>query len=338
MKKIIIIVIGIVMMQNLVNAQNVNLESSIISDSAHKTMVSFQRVEVKTKLLNLKYDYKAEGKDVLGIIIPKIWSDSLNTLSAMIVKSGDGGKSDQFTFDLWSQNKIGLFNSVIEVGRVVGANNIPKDFFGGRLNYRNFTAEFYEVLSHPINEGISSSDLNYGWVAYHPKYSFFALGKQNNQYWAFAGTKNLKNFGMFNFVNYQPKTGNFWFRTQSGFGEINQDFFSQQTYVDGTQYLVVPLFYSKHFSPICAKGTYSLRVDGRKTGSIQNYEAIMGKEIGGNWFRLAAGITSEYHNELRIAPSFELYKDWKSKYGRVITEIRYDMLYCAVSIYLTVKY
>lgn len=328
----------IVAMQPRVYGQKVNLESSIISDSLHKMTNSFQRVEIKIKFINLKYDYKAEGRDVLGIIIPKIWSDSSNTWSAMIVKVGDGGRSDQFTFDTWMRNRIGAFSSMVEIGRVVGSDNIPKDYFGGRWNYRNFTLEFYKVLGHPINQEFANSDLNYGWFAYHPKHVFIALGKQDNQYWGFVGTKNLRNFGTFNLLNYQPKTGNFWFRSQNGFGQINQDFFAQETYVDGAEYLVVPLFYAKHFSPICAKGTYSLRIDGRRTNDFQNYEVIMGKEIGNNLFRVATGITSEYRQDLHIAPSFELYKDWQTKGGRVIGELRYDMLYKALSIYLTVRY
>jgi hypothetical protein len=304
-----------------------------------RAQLAIQRIEVDSKVINFKYDYKLGGRDVLGIIMPKIISDSTGGWGGMIVKTGDGGKSDQFTVDTWGYKKFGQFSTFVEIGRITSQISQPIDYAGTRLACGNFTAEFYALTYHAfLDEKFTAHDATYGWIAYHPQHAFIALGKQDRQYWGLVGTRNLPHFGTFNFVNYQPETGNFWFRSQNGFGEINQKFFAQDNYIEGTSYLVVPVFFYKHFSPICAKGTYSLRIDGRRTNGVQNYEIMMGKKIGNDIVRLAVGANTEYITTLRIAPSLELYKTWKTKDIQNTIELRYDVLYKALSLYLVLKY
>jgi hypothetical protein len=256
-----------------------------------------------------------------------------------MIKVGDGARDDQFVFDTWGYKKFGRFSASVEIGRIVSQAGQPIDCIGSRLSLGNFTTEFYLLTYHPLlGEKITKQDATYGWIAYHPKHAFIALGKQDHQYWGFVGTKNLQHFGNFTFANYQPETGNFWFRSQTGFGEINQKFFCQDMYMEGTNYLVVPAFYYKHFSPICAKGSYSLKIDGRRTNDVQNYEVMMGKAIGNDVLRLAVGLNSEYQTNLRLAPSIEVYKFWPTKFGTEIIELRYDVLYKTISGYLILRY
>lgn len=324
--------------QSYLWGQSVNLENSFKVDTLSSQVLT-QRIEISTPTISFKYDYKANGRDVLGVIMPKIISDSTSSWGGVILKSGDGNEEDQFAFDTWASKKWGKFSATVELGRIVSPASKPWDFAGTRLSYRNFTTEFYALSYHPmLGEKMTKQDATYGWLAYHPKHAFIAVGKQDRQYWGFVGTKNLKRFGNFTFINYQPETGNFWFRSQSGFGEINQKFFCQDSYVEGTSYMVVPVFYYKHFSPICTKGEYSLKVDGRRTNGVQNYEIMMGKKIGDELLRVAVGINSEYQTDLRLAPSFELYKSWKFNDWQGTVELRYDLLYKTLNGYLIVRY
>jgi len=333
----IILVFVICLLSNQTFGQSVNLESTIRVDGSG-TLLAVQRVEVKGSTLTLKYDYKANGADVLGIIIPKIWSNKTSSLSGMVVKIGDGNSNDKFAFDIWGKKKFGKLTTMVEIGRIVSQANKPFDFAGTRLSYGNFTTEAYVVAHHPINHRLTKEDEIYAWIAYHPTHAFAALGKQDKQYWAYLGTKGLSRFGNFTFVNYQPETKNFWFKSQTGFGEINQNFFCQENYIIAASYLTVPLFYYLHFSPIVSKGTYTLKVEGRQTAGIQNYEVMMGHQLGNSSFGLAVGINSEYSKDIIIAPSFELYKSWKNTLGQCIVELRYDQVYKVCSAFLVVRY
>jgi hypothetical protein len=340
MKNIIAIIIVFVFCSVLNQAigQSVNLESTIKVDKTG-TLLSIQRVEVKNSTFTLKYDYRANGSDVLGIIIPKIWSNATSSLSGMIVKNGDGNSKDQFAFDIWGNKKFGKLAAMLEAGRIVSPASKPWDFIGTRLAYGNFTAEAYVIAKHPMNQRLTKNDLYYAWIAYHPDHAFVALGKQDRQYWGYAGTKGLSRFGNFTFVNYQPETKNFWFKSQTGFGEINQKFFCQENYILATSYLTVPLFYYLHFSPIVTKGTLTVKVEGRQTAGFQNYEVMMGKQLSNNLFGFAVGINSEYNKiDLNLSPSFELYKSWKNNIGQCIVELRYDQLYKVCSAFLVIKY
>ncbi|MFA5163492.1 MAG: hypothetical protein WC441_03100 [Patescibacteria group bacterium] len=344
MKKIISIIISLlsITISGQILGQNINLESTIVADSVSE-QISTQRIEVKTDKFSFKYDYKANGRDVIGLIFPAFWADSLSSLNAMIVKIGDNGRDDQFVLDVWAKRRYKNFEATLEAGRMSSQANDPIDYAGARLSRPQLTIEAYGLVYHSLfGEKIGPKYASYAWIAYHPKNFYIALGKQDRDYWAFFGTKNQKHFGNFTFTNYQPKTKNFWWRSQFGWGEINQGFFNQDLYLEGTSYLVVPVFYYKHFSPICAKGEYSLKLEGRRTGSNQTYELMMGKRIGNDIFRLAVGINSSLlegqANSLRLAPSFEAYKAWKGKNGQAIVELRYDLLSRIASAYLVFRY
>ena len=339
MKNILtIIALIICFVSNQAISQSVDLESTIKSDKTG-TLLSVQRIEVTNPTFTLRYDYKLSGNDVLGIIFPKIYSNATSSLSGMIVKNGDGNSNDQFIFDVWGNKKFGKLTTALDLGHIVSRVSKPHYFIGTRLSYGNFTAEGYIVSKHPINQRLEKTDYYYAWIAYHTTYTFTAFGKQDKQYWGYAGTKGLKHFGNFTFLNYQPETNNFWFKSQTGFGEINQKFFCQENYIVATSYFTVPLFYYLHFSPLVTKGTLTIKVEGRRTAGIQNYEAMLGKQLGNNLLGFAAGINSEYSNKnLNLAPSFEIYKTWKNSLGQCIVELRYDQVYKVCSAYLVVRY
>lgn len=336
MKTLIIIAVSFFWI-NVLLAQKVNLESSVLADTSNCQILT-QKVEVSGDFFGLKYDYKEKGPDALSLALPRIFSDSLYNFGVALIKIGDSSEEDRYAIDLFGKFRTGKLSTSFELGRIFNQNPIPNDFFGLRLSGVIFTVEAYVFANHSFSEGINKSDQFYAWMAYHPEKLFVSAGIADKQYWFLGGTKNLNNFGNFLLANYNPENGNFWFRNQSGFGQIDQGFFNQDLYLFAISYLIVPAFHFQHFSPIATKGTYSLKVDGRRTNGVHNYELVMGKEIGKNLFRMAVGANSEYKESLRLAPTLEFYKDFKLKDSRAIVELRYDFLYKSLSAYLVFRY
>lgn len=302
------------------------------------TSVPMQKIQFASEKIIVKYYYKTNGDNVLGVILPKFWQNKSLDLNLMLISAGNQSENYWHTIDLYANKKFKHFDVMIDLGRSVSKNQLPLDFVGGMIANKNFTVEAYLVTNHPmIGRRVEKSDPIYAWAAYHPEHSFFALGSNDGSLWGFAGTKKLKNFGTFTAVNYNPKTNNFWIKSQSGFGEINQAFFSQESYVIAAEYLTIPLFFHKHFSPICSKGTYALKFEGKKVGKIQNYEIMASKMLSQSKLGLAIGVNSEYVSSLRLAPSIEAYKIIQIGGLQSVIELRYDMIYNSFCGYLICK-
>lgn len=335
MKNIIIVIFFFWV--NILLAQNVNLETGAILDSSG-FQVNTQRVGVSNDFFNFRYDWKEKSADVVSLILPKVFSDSIYSFGAGLIKIGDNQHESDYVIDFFGKAKFKKWSMSLETGRILNQKSIPNDFLGGRFSSKNFTVEAYFLANHSFAEMINQNDKYYGWIAYHPKKFFVSSGFSDKQYWFFSGTKDRANFGNFLLANYNPKNGDFWFRNQSGFGKIDKNFFNQDLYIFASSYLVVPAFHFTHFSPIATKGSYSFKVDGRRINGVHYYELAMGKEIGNNILRMAVGINSEYQNDLRLAPTIEFYKDIKSENFKAIAELRYDFLFKSLSAYLTFKY
>lgn len=318
-------------------AQKINLESIILTDT-NSCQVTTQRVEVASDLFLFRYDYQKNGGNVLNLTAPKVFSNSWYNLSTSFFKLGEGASDRTFCLDLFNEFDFGSFKASVDLGRIIGQEIIPNDFMGVRVSYGHFTSETYIVAKHPIGSEFNEKDQVYSWAAYHPDKMFVSVGIADKQYWFLGGTKNLNKFGNFSFVNYNPENGNFWFRSQSGFGEIDNNFFNQNLYLFATNYLIVPPFHFRRFSPIATKGTYSFKVDGRRINDVHYYEMSMGRKVE-NLFRMAVGVKGEYRDDLRLGPILEFYKDIKfSDNGRAIVELRYDFLCKSLEAYLVFRY
>lgn len=313
-------------------AQQVKLESSIIVDTI-ESRIATQRVEVSSKFINIKYDYDNVGSDVLSLIKPDLFSDSLYDFGLAYIKIGD-----RHAIDFLGRYQFAKLKTSFELGRIFNPGSSINDVLGFKLSYSVFTAEAYIVSDHSLSEGIAENDKFYAWLAYHPNNFYISAGISDKQYWFLAGTKKLERFGNFSLFNYNPENGNFWILNQSGFGQINQNFFNQELYILSTHYLVVPAFHFIHFSPIATKGTYSFKLDGRRTNGVYTGELAMGKEIGKNFLRASVGIKSKYDTDLNFAPTLELYKDLKLSSSSMIIELRYDFIFKVLNLYLIIKY
>jgi len=261
-------------------------------------------------------------------------------MNLVLGKIGNNNEDDRLALDIWINKDLSEdIHLMIDGGRLISRKGAPWDFLGAMISGKKLTFESYFMPSHSIvGRKIDKHDPLFTWAAYHPEHAFLGLGNKKGESWFFAGTRNMDKFGNFTFASYNPETNNFWFKSQSGFGDINHNFFSLETYKIAAEYLVVPLFFHKHFSPIISKGTFALKIEGRRTAGIHNYEVMAAKKINFKDAGIALGINSEYNKSLHLAPSFEIYKIWKvSNYSGVI-ELRYDMVYNSLSGYLVLKY
>ncbi len=317
---------------------HVSLETTLKADTTH-TLVPVNRIVVNTKVVTLKYDYKANGADVMGVFIPKIIGDSTGELGAAVIKIGDMNGNERVALDVWGKKRFGEVSLGLEIGRMISQQYVPWDYAIVSAGYWHFTGEIGMLLHHPLYKPTNSEDARYWWLAFHPKHVYVSAGRAIDTYWGFAGTKDLNRFGTFNFFSYDVKKGDFWFKSQTGFGKINQKFFHEDLYNEATQYFCVPPFFYKHFSPLSTKGTYAVKLEGRRTGRIYNYEAMLGHIIGDDVIQIAIGANSEVKDgKIKVAPSLELYKSFKVKDFTASLEIRYDALYKALSGYAIIRY
>lgn len=303
--------------------------------------IPLNRIEISNPLFNIKYDYKVDlisGKplnDVFGIFFPKMVNKKTFSLDGAIIKLGDWNKNDQTILDLSATKKIGSVSITLEIGRAVGVETRPWDFVVSRASHRLFTVEG-GILS-PDQLFAPSQKKLYGWVAYHPEHIFVATGNEISRNWFLFGTKKHANFGNFSFLSYDRDNGNFWFRSQFGFQNVNQNFFAQDNYIVAASYLIVPPFFYKHFSPMSTKGKYALKFDGKRVGKLETYEVSVGRQFG-KYGQIAIGANNENFKPERVGLLLEYYKEFTLKNFKASAELRYEQLSSKFYGFITLAY
>jgi hypothetical protein len=318
----------------------INSETTIVYDKSQGG-IPLNRLEFQHPLFSVKYDYKVDliankpVNDVFGIFFPKIIDKKTFNLSGCLIKLGDLNKSDQIIFDLSATQKIGTLSLSLEIGRAIGATIQPWDFVVSRISHRLFTVE--GGLLSPDQLFAPSFKKLYGWIAYHPEHIFIATGNEISRNWFLFGTKKYDNFGNFSFLNYDRDNGNFWFRSQFGWQDVNQKFFSQENYLVAASYLIVPPFFYKHFSPMSTKGKYALKLDGKRVGKLEAYEISIGRQFG-KYGQIAIGVNNENFKSERVGLVLEYYKEFTLKNFKASTELRYEQLNSRFYGFITLAY
>ena len=341
--KIKILSITIMILNLIINSQAQTRFSSETTLSYDKLQggIPLNRFEIINPFFSVKYDCKVDlvnsktVNDVFGIFFPKIINKPTFSLDGALIKLGDWNKNDQLIFDLAVTKKLGSLIVFLEIGRAVGVKIEPWDYVLSRISHRLFTVEG-GILSGDHLFAPSQKKL-YGWVAYHPENIFIATGNEISRNWFIFGTKKYANFGNLSFINYDRDNGNFWFRSQFGFQNVNQAFFSQENYIIAASYLIVPPFFYKHFSPMSTKGKYSLKFDGKRIGKLETYEVSVGRQFG-KFGQIAAGINNENFNEKRSGLILEYYKEFKLKNFKTSAELRYEQLTAKFYGYIVLAY
>lgn len=303
--------------------------------------IPLNRLEIQNSSFGIKYDYKvdltncAPANDVFGVFFPKIINREKFKLSGALIKLGDWKQNDQIIFDITAEKKFKHFLVSWEIGRAISAKTQPWDYVMSRIGHRLFTIE--GGLLSPDYLFAPSSKKLYGWIAYHPKHFFLAAGNEISRNWFIFGTKKYANFGNLSFMNYDRDNGNFWFRSQFGFQNVNQAFFSQENYIIAASYLIVPPFFYKHFSPLSTKGKYSLKFDGKRIGKLESYEVSVGRQFG-KYGQIAIGANNENFKPEKFGLILEYYKEFTLKNFKASAELRYEQLSSKFYGFITLAY
>lgn len=335
---LIITIIGLT--QSMEAQTRFSSETTICYDKSQGG-IPLNRIEIRNPLFDVKYDYRVDlangsaANDVFGIYLPKIIKGKTWSLDGALIKQGDWNRDDQLIIDLVLKKAYGPIGVSLELGRGIGIKNIPWDFTVSRISSRWFTIE--GAIFSPDFLFAPSQKKLYGWIAYHPKHFFLAAGNEISRNWFLFGTKNYKRFGNFTFMNYDRDNGNFWFRSQFGFQKINQKFYSQENYLISANYLMIPCFFYRHFSPMSTKGLYALKFDGKRVGKLETYEVSIGRQFG-RYGQICVGINNENFLPNRIGWIAEYYKEFCLKNFQAIAELRYEQLTGRFYEYITLAY
>ncbi len=230
---------------------------------------------------------------------------------------------------------MGFLLKMVEVGRGINSQTGPRDYIITRLSHDLVTTEVGLLSSHNYSNFDEFATYKYYWLAVHPKYIFAAVGNEVDRTWAIVGSKDLSDFGNLSFANHDRKTQDFWFRTQFGFGQVNQGFFCLDNYLTAASYLIVPPFFYKHFSPVSTKGDYGLKFDGKKVGSVEKYELAISKKFG-KLGQLAVGYQRQVPSTNGV--TIEYYKDASLGQFNTSVELRYESIYKRLSGFITASY
>ncbi len=330
MKKIISVILMATLTTFVALGQSLKTETGI-NYGKNGNGLPTQRFEFVGKTITFRYDLKTDIKnqqmvpDVFGIIIPNIIGDSTWSLNGAIIKSGDWGTSDQTTFDLSFAKKFKKSKINLEIGRILSLESLPNDYIVFSYYSKRWSGELATLSKNTIAD-LSIRHNPYAWLGYNWQHGYLSSGISDKTYWVFGGTREYQEFGNFTFGSYNPGTGDFWWRSQFGLGQVNQKFFCREMYDIASSYLVVPAFFFKHFSPFLDKGTYNLKLDAMKSGTKTDYEACLGYHRL-KWPGIGAGLKfSENKGVKKIAPTIEAYEPLTIGKFKANLEAKYDFV------------
>jgi hypothetical protein len=124
-----------------------------------------------------------------------------------------------------------------------------------------------------------------------------------------ANTHDMENFGTFGFAVYNPQERNFFFKTRTAVGDVDQNFYVPGFSNSVSNLFLFPPFFFPHFTPVESKGNLSLMLDG--VGTVENGLQEIDMRIGGKTSLGRIGIGA-YKTSGRIAPSFMYYSPVKA--------------------------
>lgn len=340
---ILSIVTGLIVLFSSTLQSQVKLLTETTSrfDKNDNTVIT-QRAELTlSKHLFFKYDYNnnLKGKSVadVGMIC---FTEAVSTKNFLfepsIITLGDPGNREMETFvDLYSKFTHKHFSFSVDFGIGYSPITAPRYFVLHRFSSKYVTAEGGFVSKHGPKTAAEMADSKYGWIAFHPKHFYLAVGNEIKTSWFFAGTKEMKNFGTFSFTSVNRENDDFWFRSQTGFIDVNQKFFSLDNYIVGTSYLTIPPFFYKHFSPISTKGLWSFKVDMKRSGSVERKEVIVGHQFG-SYGQVAIG----FQNQLSDGNGavLEYFNSITSGGFSSSVELKYETLLKRVSAFIVASY
>lgn len=342
MKAILIVIAVTFLFVAQINAQIKLLGETTSRFDQNDNTILTQRIELTmSKHVFMKYDFNnnLHGKTIADVGMIS-FTNAVSTESFLfepsIITLGDLGKREMETFiDLYSKFIHKSFSFSVDFGIGYSSLTSPRYFVLHRFSSEYLTVEGGFVSKHGPKTFSDMADSKYAWAAVHFKQLFLALGNEVKTSWFFAGTKEMKHFGNFSFASFNRTNDDFWFRSQSGFIDVNQKFFCQDNYIVGVSYLTIPPFFYKHFSPISTKGLWSFKVDMKRSGNVEKKEVVIGRQFG-QYGQLALG----FQNALSQGNGaiIEYFNSVSVKQFNASVELKYETLAKRVGAFVVMSY
>ncbi len=286
-----------------------------------------------------------EQGDVLTMFGPE-FSVAGITLGAGYLKTGDWNERDVHYLDLYGKKKfetsLGKIEGYLELGTGVGQKTHRQDFIISRLSHENFTAEggFFSARGLIGTKWMDFDNTGiYGWIAVHPEHGYLALGNNTNVTYGFAGIKGFKDFGEFAFAKYDRRTGDYWIKSQTGFGDVNQGFYSTEMFNIASNYFCLDQFNPMHLGPVSTKADIALKVEakGNEHGA-KAFEVVAANR--NDILQFGIGINTQYGHdtEKKSGLIIEAFKPINIGDFKGAIEARYDGLNKKTHLYVIANY
>jgi len=315
MKKLslIVVIVAVIFSLPINNFGQVKVQSETqVQFNDDYSGVNIERIQLSSNVVNFKYDNKVNINDKKVNDVASLFSNGLVKTKDFTFDVGyigvlDYQQSDEHFLDIYAKKQFKNISVSLELGRGVGEKQKPRDYFISRIAHKYFTIEVGAFSKNGYNNLSGFLENKYYWGALHNDHYFVALGNEVTRTHAIASTKGFKDFGNFTFGNYDRANGDFWIRSQTGIMNVNQEFFSQENCLTSANYLILTAFHYIWFSPMSTKGSYTFRVDAKKTGGIEKKDFMFGKQLGQigqfavglqNQIGNGNGVVAEYYNSV----------------------------------------
>lgn len=303
-----------------------------ISASKDCSGIPFQRAEIGNDYWTFKYDFNMKLKpsdcpaNVGMFSLNKIYSKNNTIIGAEVLQVGKFDGKDTWFADAWLAGKKGKFSYMLDLGKGFPSEGKNRDYVISNLRHPKFSAMLaYYAMGGTFQKGVEIR--KYAYLSYHDHNICAAAGNNVNTGFALAAIIGKEDFGHLSFITHNRKTGDIWFKSQTGLQNADQNFYSVSTMDLACDILGTPMFQPIHLGPASTKGEYAVKFEYKKhaASAAHEYEALVAtKKLP--LVQVGVGINSEYSSECKTKRGavIEIYKPIKAGKFSASFEGRYN--------------
>lgn len=269
-------------------------ETSIVSNKDMDGIL-MQRLETGNDAWTFKYDYHPKlGFDTkpvnAGMLsLNKLYDKKDFTIGIEGFQVGNFNGKDTWFVDAWGTKKYKDLSFMLDLGLGFPSDGYVQTYAIATFKHPKTTISgaFYKVDPEEMRY--------YGYAAYHDHNIYGVIGNKINTGFAMAGIYDLEHFGSLTFGTFDRKSGNIWIKSQTAVGEVNNGFYSVQTFDLASDILSMPMFLPVHLNPLSTKGDYALKLEYKRSADKKTHETEMMVSTDKIPFiQLGVGLNTEY--------------------------------------------
>ncbi len=301
------------------------IESSIISNKDMDGIL-MQRIETGNDDWTLRYDYNSKlnfdkkPANVGMLSLNSLYDKNNINVGAEVFQVGNLDGKDTWFVDAWASKKYKKTSFMIDAGLGFPSTKYLQTYAIASFNHPKTTIKgaFYNVSSKETRY--------YGYISYHNHNIYASVGNKINTGFAIAGTYGFKSFGNMTFGTLDRKTGDIWIKSQTAIDNVNQKFYSAETFDLASDILSMPMFQPIHLNPVSTKGNYALKLEYKYSETRKSHETevmLATKKIP--FIELGVGVNTEYkENCTNSSFALELFKEVRFGKFSGSAEARYN--------------